>query len=151
MTGTDRKVFSRAFRSRWDRENRWRIDGDMAEWSLWHSDLTTSFVACLTLLISTFESISQFITNQVSDHLWWAQSNEEPHRVLSEHPPRVITKSYHSPLITVEPQCSKHRWTTFASPLLLQKVTQVGLWRRMENVLLIEWTNIGPSHRALVY
>ena len=36
MTGTDRKVFSRAFRSHWDRENRWRIDGDMAEWSLWY-------------------------------------------------------------------------------------------------------------------
>jgi len=37
VTGIDRKVFSRAFRSRWDRENRWRIGGDMAEWSLWQS------------------------------------------------------------------------------------------------------------------
>jgi len=36
MTGTNRKVFLRAFRSHWDCENRWRIDGDMAEWSLWH-------------------------------------------------------------------------------------------------------------------
>ena len=35
MTSIYRKVFSRAFRSHWDRENRWRIDGDMAEWSLW--------------------------------------------------------------------------------------------------------------------
>ena len=29
------KGFLRAFRSHWDRENWWRIDGDMAEWSLW--------------------------------------------------------------------------------------------------------------------
>ena len=40
MTGTNRKVFSRAFRSHWDRENRWRIDGDMAKWSLWHYPLS---------------------------------------------------------------------------------------------------------------
>ena len=40
MTGTDRKVFSRAFRSHWDHENRWRIDGDMAEWSLWQQCTT---------------------------------------------------------------------------------------------------------------
>ena len=38
MTGIYRKVFSRAFRSHWDCENRWRIDGDMAEWSLWHKE-----------------------------------------------------------------------------------------------------------------
>jgi len=45
MTDTDRKVFSRAFRSYWDHENQWRIDGDMAKWSLWHRplfDLTCS-------------------------------------------------------------------------------------------------------------
>ena len=36
MTGTYRKVFSRAFRSHWDRGNRRRIGGDMAKWSLWH-------------------------------------------------------------------------------------------------------------------
>ena len=36
MTSIYQKVFSRAFHSHWDHENRWRIDGDMAEWSLWH-------------------------------------------------------------------------------------------------------------------
>ena len=36
VTSIYRKVFSRAFRSHWNHENRWRIDGDMAEWSLWH-------------------------------------------------------------------------------------------------------------------
>ena len=35
MTGTNRKVFSRAFCSRWDCGNSQRIGGDMAEWSLW--------------------------------------------------------------------------------------------------------------------
>jgi len=42
VTSIYRKVFSRAFRSRWDRENRWRIDGDMAEWSLWQIQLSVS-------------------------------------------------------------------------------------------------------------
>ena len=36
MTGIDQKVFSRAFKYYWDCENCQRIDGDMAEWSLWH-------------------------------------------------------------------------------------------------------------------
>ena len=36
MTSINWKVFSRAFHSHWDCENRWRIDGDMAEWSLWY-------------------------------------------------------------------------------------------------------------------
>ena len=40
MTGTDRKVFLRAFRSRWDRENRQRIGRDMAKWSLWYYPLS---------------------------------------------------------------------------------------------------------------
>ena len=40
MTGIDQKVFSRAFRSRWDHENHQRINGDMAKWSLWHSQHT---------------------------------------------------------------------------------------------------------------
>ena len=40
MTSIYRKVFSRAFRSHWDRENRWIIDGDMAEWSLWHEEFS---------------------------------------------------------------------------------------------------------------
>ena len=35
MTSINRKIFSRAFHSHWDRENRWRIGGDMAKWSLW--------------------------------------------------------------------------------------------------------------------
>jgi len=35
------------------------------------------------------------------------QSNEKLHRVLPEHPPRVITKSYHSPLITLNAQSGK--------------------------------------------
>jgi len=30
-----------------------------------------------------------------------AQCNEELHRVFPEHPPRVITKNYHSPSITL--------------------------------------------------
>jgi len=50
MTGTDRKVFSRAFRSHWDRENRWRIDGDMAEWSLWQSTVIYPF--CFAVYIA---------------------------------------------------------------------------------------------------
>jgi len=37
MTGIDWKVFSKAFHSHWDCENCWRIDGDMAEWSLWQT------------------------------------------------------------------------------------------------------------------
>ena len=40
MAGINWKVFSRAFRSHWDRENRRRIDGDMAKWSLWHYPLS---------------------------------------------------------------------------------------------------------------
>ena len=36
MTSINQKVFSRAFHSHWDRENCWRIGGDMAKWSLWH-------------------------------------------------------------------------------------------------------------------
>ena len=36
MTGINWKVFLRAFHSPWDCENCWRIDGDMAKWSLWH-------------------------------------------------------------------------------------------------------------------
>ena len=35
VTGTDQKVFLRAFCSHWDHENYQRIDGDMAKWSLW--------------------------------------------------------------------------------------------------------------------
>ena len=37
MTGINQKVFSRSFHSFWDCENRWRIDGDMAKWSLWQT------------------------------------------------------------------------------------------------------------------
>ena len=41
MTGINQKVFSRAFGCHWDCENRQRIDGDMAKWSLWQKTLPT--------------------------------------------------------------------------------------------------------------
>ena len=44
MTGIDQKVFLRAFHSLWDHENRQRIDGDMAEWSLWHTHTLENYV-----------------------------------------------------------------------------------------------------------
>jgi len=49
MTSIYRKVFSRAFHSHWDRENRWRIGGDMAKWNLWHplSNATQDYSANL--------------------------------------------------------------------------------------------------------
>ena len=47
MTGTNQKVFSRAFCSHWDCENRWRIDGDTAEWSLWHHDKEMLAIICM--------------------------------------------------------------------------------------------------------
>jgi len=41
VTGIDRKVFLRALSWLWDRGNRRRFDGDMTEWSLWHSWLNS--------------------------------------------------------------------------------------------------------------
>jgi len=37
MTGIYQKVFLRALSWPWDRGNRWRIGGDMTEWSLWYN------------------------------------------------------------------------------------------------------------------
>ena len=47
------KVFLRAFCSRWDHENCQRIDGDMAEWSLWQS--TWGINISLSLILDVFE------------------------------------------------------------------------------------------------
>ena len=59
MTDTNRKVFLRAFRSHWDHENWWIIDGDMAEWSLWHYPLSRFELCWEVILIVVYsEDIS---------------------------------------------------------------------------------------------
>ena len=50
MTSIYQKVLLRAFRSHWDCENQWRIDGDMAEWSLWHY-LLSWFELCWEVIL----------------------------------------------------------------------------------------------------
>ena len=71
MTSIYRKVFSRAFRSHWDRENRWRIDRDMAEWSLWH--LRRQIVALCHDTQITEHSGCWKTLELVSWNYWWPQ------------------------------------------------------------------------------
>jgi len=67
VTGIDWKVFLRALSWPWYRGNRWRFDGDMTEWSLWHSFLIYNYKMECGKVSRDFVTMSQLVWWMVTD------------------------------------------------------------------------------------
>ena len=79
VTSIDWKVFSRAFGCHWDCENCWRINGNMAKWSLWHIVCTLlSYVYYVTHHVTSCD-MTLWLPTMWLWHLW---CDTFPHSLL---------------------------------------------------------------------